>query len=77
MKKYFAKTNGYNMMIVTDGKKMIAFDCETLEEANTMDCSGIEGEADIETVAHLCSKEDDIVEFKEEDYEELIYIEDL
>lgn len=77
MKKYFAETNGYNMMIVTDDTKMIAFDCETLEEAKSMDCSAIEGETDIEYIAHICSKENDIVEFNEDDYENLIYIGDL
>ena len=77
MKKYFAETNAYNVMVVTDGKRAVAFDCETLEEARTMDCSGIEGEPDIETIAHLCSKEDDIFDFKEDDYEELLYIGEL
>lgn len=77
MKKYFAETNGYNLMIVTDGKKAVAFDCETLEEARTMDCSGIEGEPDIESVAYMCNKVDDIFIFNEDDFEKLIFLGEL
>lgn len=32
------------------------------------DCSGIEGETAIETIARLCSKENDIFIFDENDY---------
>lgn len=77
MKKYFAETNDYNVFIVTDGERAVAFDCETLEEAKKMDCSGIECETDIESVAHLCNKEGEIFNFNEDDFEELTFLGEL
>lgn len=57
MKKVFLENNGYNMVgfIFEDG--MVAFDCETLEEAMAMDISGIEGCETAEEASVMCNTE--------------------
>lgn len=60
MKKYFVETNGYNSLVfVFDDNRAIAFDCETLEAAKNMDCSGIENSTDVEDAAINCNIDTD------------------
>ena len=57
MRKVFLESNAYNMVgfIFDDG--MVAFDCATLEEAKTMDISGVEGCETAEQAAFECNTE--------------------
>lgn len=57
MKKMFLESNGYNMVgfIFDDG--MVAFDCETIEDAKAMDISGVEGCESAEEAAINCNTE--------------------
>ena len=72
MKKYFATTLAYNLVVFVDSEnKAVAFDCATLEEAKAMDVSGIAGDTTAEQIAHDCSKENDIFDFNEDDFDSL------
>ena len=57
MKKYFLKSNGYNLIAFVINNKMVVLDCETLEEAKNMNTEGIDGMEDIEEVANYVNKE--------------------
>lgn len=61
MKKYFCKSNAYNMLIfVDDTNNAIGFDASTIEEAENMDISGIIDLKTAEEIAHHCSRENDV-----------------
>lgn len=72
MKKVFLESNGYNMIgfIFEDG--MVAFDCETIEEAKAMDCSGVEGCETAEEAATNCNTE--VYQFSESEWEKVTEI---
>lgn len=75
MKKYFCKSNAYNMLIfVDDNNNAIGFDAATLEEAENMDISGIIDLKTTEEIAHHCSRENDVFYFDEDAWE---YVEEL
>lgn len=74
MKRMFLESNGYNMIgfIFDDG--MVAFDCETIGDAETMDCSGVEGCKTAEEAALNCNTE--AFPFNECDWEHITLIGD-
>lgn len=67
MKKLFLESNGYNMVGFLFDDGMVAFDCETLEEAKSMDIGGILGCENAEEAASNCNTE--VVMFSENDWE--------
>ena len=74
MKKVFLESNGYNMIGFVFDDGMIAFDCETIEAAMAMDCSGIEGCKTAEEAALNCNTE--AFPFNEGDWECITFIGD-
>lgn len=69
MKKMFLENNGYSMAAFVFDDGMVAFDCETLEKAKTMDISGIIGCKTAEEAAINCNTK--VVPFNEEDWEKV------
>lgn len=57
MRKVFLEGLGYNIVGFIFGNKMIAFDCETIEQAKAMDISGIEGFDTADEAAINCCTE--------------------
>lgn len=57
MKKVFLNSEAYNMVGFVFGSEMIAFDCETLEEAKNMELESIEGCQSAEEAAMNCNTE--------------------
>lgn len=57
MKKVFLNSDAYNMVGFVFGNEMVAFDCETLEEAKTMELSAIEDCRSVEEAASNCNTE--------------------
>lgn len=76
MRKLFCESNAYNVLVFVDeNNRAVFFDCETIEEANSMDCSGAEGEEDIEALAFNCNLSNaDIFDFSEDDFENVTEI---
>lgn len=76
MKKMFLESNGYNMIgFIFEDNKMVAFDCETLEDAKNMDCSGVEGCKSAEEAAVDCNTE--VYPFIEDEWENVTFIEEM
>lgn len=67
MKKVFLESNGYNMVGFVFDDGMVAFDCETIEDAEAMDCSGVEGCKTAEEAAVNCNTE--VYQFNEDEWE--------
>lgn len=67
MKKVFLESNGYNMVGFVFDDGMVAFRCETIEDAVTMDCSGVEGCKTAEEAAIDCNTE--VYPFNEDEWE--------
>lgn len=76
MRKLYCESTGYNMVVfVDDNNRAVAFDCENLEDAKSMDCSGAENEDDIVALAVNCNvPESDIFDFSEDDFEDVVEI---
>lgn len=76
MRKLYCESTGYNTIVfVDDDNRAVAFDCESLEEAKSMDFSGVENEDDIVALAINCNKtQDDVFKFDEDDYENILEI---
>lgn len=74
MRKVFLESNGYNMLgfIFKDG--MVAFDCETIDQALVEDCSGVEFCKTAEEAAINCNTE--VVEFNPDEWENITEIVD-
>lgn len=72
MRKVFLESNGYNMLgfIFDDG--MVAFDCETIDQALIEDYSGIEGCETAEEAATNCNTE--VIEFNADEWENITEI---
>lgn len=69
MRKVFLESNGYNMagFVFEDG--MVAFDCDTLDDAKAMDISGIEGCKTTAEAAVNCNTE--VLPFNDEEWENI------
>lgn len=70
MRKVFLESIGYKLVAFVFGSEMIAFDCETIEQAKAMDISGIEGFNTAEEAAVNCNTE--VFPFNEDEWEEVI-----
>lgn len=69
MKKVFLKSTGYNMIGFVFDDGMIAFDCETIEEAKKMDYSGVIGCETAAEAAANCGTA--VYQFDESEWEEV------
>ena len=69
MSKKFLESNGYNMLgfVFSDG--MVAFNCETIEQALRMDCRALEGCSTAEEAAINCNTE--VFEFNPDEWENI------
>ena len=67
MKKVFLESNGYNMVGFVFDDGMVTFDCEAIEDAETMDCSGVKGCNTAEKAAINCNTE--VYPFNEDEWE--------
>lgn len=67
MKRVFLESNGYNMVGFVFDDGMIAFDCETFEDAVKMDYSGVEGCKTAEEAAVNCNTE--VFPFNEDEWD--------
>lgn len=74
MKKVFIETNACNMVGYVFGDGMVAFDCETLGDALTIDDSGVVGCKSAEEAAANCNTE--VYPFDEDRYENVTVISD-
>ena len=74
MRKVFLESLGYNAIgfIFDDG--LIIFDCETIEEAKEMDCSGIEDCETAEEAATNCNTK--VYPFNESEWENITEIDE-
>ena len=72
MRKVFLESNGYSMIgfVFSDG--MVAFDCETVEDAKKMDCCGVEGCKTAKEAAVNCNTE--IYPFNADEWEQVTEI---
>lgn len=69
-KRVFLKSLAYNMIGFVFNDGMVAFDCETIEEARSMDYSNICGCKTAEEAACNCCTE--VYPFNENEWEEVI-----
>ena len=72
MKKYFLKSNGYNVIAFIIDNKMVVLDCETLEDAKNMDTEGIDDLTDIQEISNYLNQE--IYNFNPDEWEEVTEI---
>lgn len=72
MKKLFLESNGYNMLGFVFENGMVAFDCETIDQALNQDCSNLDGCETAEEAAVNCNTE--VVPFIEEEWENVTEI---
>ena len=72
MKKYFCKSNAYNMLVFVDNEgNAIGFDAATKEEAESMDISGIVDLETAEEIAFHCSREEDVFPFNKDEWDDV------
>ena len=72
MKKVFLESNGYNMLGFIFDDRMVAFDCETIDQALVEDCSGVEDCKTAEEAATNCNTK--VIEFNEDEWESVTEI---
>ena len=57
VQRAFLESNGYNLLTFIYGDEMVVFDCHTIQEAQTMDCSAVEGCVTAKEAAMWCDTE--------------------